>query len=305
MPPLDIDLTPGEALKKLARRTIVACLKDIGAILGGGTVHEPRKRLKFLRSLLHLVRPGLGETRYRRANSRLRDAALFLADARRAEAHGEAASKLMAGDAGKRPAVAELGAIAARAHAHVAAPAALAKATKAARAEIETLRLEVRDWSLPKRDVTLFLAGLRRAYARARRKLLEGLAANDVATLHEARKSVIHHLHHLEILEPLWPDLIGVWIGELTKLRTALGDLNDLEELQELVDDRTTEFSSPKRRKEAAEAIRLRRKELLRRVRKLVRHLFAEKPPALTERIGAMWTQHRGPRGAEMPRAGH
>jgi CHAD domain-containing protein len=291
MPSIDIDKPPGDALKTLARRMVGACVKDMSAIRDGGKVHEPRRRLKFLRSLLRLLRRGLGETRYRRANGRLRNAALFLADARRAEAHGEATSKLMTRGAGS--AITELSAIAARAHAHVAAPAALAKATAAARSEIEALRSDIRGWALPKRDVTLFLAGLRAAYARARRKLLEGLAANDIATLHEARKSVIHHLHHLEILEPLWPDLIGVWTGELTRLRTALGDLNDLEELQELIDDETTEFSSPERRREAAEAIRLRRKELLRRVRKLVRHLFAEKPSALTERIGAMWAQRR------------
>jgi CHAD domain-containing protein len=287
MPRLDIDTTPRQALKKLARRAIRAAVKDIGAIAGGGKVHEARKRLKFLRSLLRLVRSGLGETHYRRADARLSDAARILAGARRAEAHDEATGKLLGGD--DDPAIAELGAIAAHAHARVAAPEAVAEAAAAALKEIEALRRDIRNWSLPRRDVSLFLHGLGRSYGRARRKLIEGLAAKDVATLHEARKSVIHHLHHLEILAPLWPGLLGAWTNELTKLRTALGDLNDLEELHELTEDETTAFSSPDRRREARDAIEARREELLQRVKELVRRLFAEKPSALERRIGTLW----------------
>ena len=289
MPSIDIDKPPGEALKALARRTMAAFMKDIGAIEGGGKVHESRKRLKFLRSLLRLLRAGIGEAHYRRADERLRNAARILADARRAEAHDEAADKLVAEGEDQTAAISELSAIAARAHAHVATPEAVAEAMAAAKAEIEALQPEIRVWSLPKRDVTLFLHGLRRSYGGARRKLIEGLAAQDIATLHEARKFVIHHLHHLEILEPLWPDLLRAWTAELTKLRTALGDLNDLEELRELIDEEASAFSSPALRQEAAETIRMRRKELLKRVKNRVRQLFAEKPPAFTRRIGTMW----------------
>lgn len=289
MPAIDIDEPPGAALKMLARRMVGAFMKDIAAAQAGGKVHEPRKRLKFLRSLLQLLRPGLGEAQYVSARERLRNAARLLADARRAEAHDEATGKLMATGEGQTEGLAELSAIATRAHAHVAQPEAVAQATEAAKTEVEMLRHELRGWPLPKHDVTLFLEGLRRSYGRARRKLLQGLAANDVAMLHEARKSVIHHLHHLEILEKLWPDLIRVWTDELTRLRTALGDLNDLAELQALIDDAATEFSAPERRDEAAAAIRQRRKQLLKRIRKRVRRLFAEKPSALARRIGIMW----------------
>lgn len=287
MPSLNFKKSPDEAFKKLIRDATRACLKDIAAIAAGGKVHAARRRLKFLNSALRLVRFGLREANYRAAKAHLGQASQLLADARRAEAHAEATAKL----AGTDTALAELDAIAARAHAHVSNPASVADAAGAARAEIEALRRSLRDWTLPRRDVMLYLKALRHAYRRARRKGREGLAAKDTATLHEARKSVIHHLHHLEILEPLWPELIGAWTGELTKLRTALGDLNDLAELDRLIADETSKFSSPERRAEAAEAIRQSRTELLKRVGKLVRRLFAEKPQALTRRIGILWTQ--------------
>jgi CHAD domain-containing protein len=95
---------------------------------------------------------------------------------------------------------------------------------------IEKVRAAVNDWSLPKRDIAPFTRGLRDAYGTARRKLRTGLAANDITRLHEARKSVIHHLHHVEILAPLWPEMARARGAALTGLREALGDLNDLED---------------------------------------------------------------------------
>ena len=48
-------------------------------------IHDTRKDMKKLRSLLRLVRDGLGEQRYRTENDRYRDAARQLSPAREAE----------------------------------------------------------------------------------------------------------------------------------------------------------------------------------------------------------------------------
>src|SRR5512138_742089 len=45
-------------------------------------IHEARKSLKRTRALLRLVRPGLGDARFREANARLRDIARGLSAAR-------------------------------------------------------------------------------------------------------------------------------------------------------------------------------------------------------------------------------
>lgn len=278
MPRINIEKPPGEALKALARKSLAALAKDLKA---GGGVHDARKRLKFLRSLLRLIRHGLGEEAFGRANGLLRAAAHALAGARRAAAMQEIAAKLKGAE--------ELARIAAAAHQVSVAPEALRAAQDEAAAGVSALQGEIRGWSLPRNDISLFEPGLEHAYRRARRKLAEGLEAGDIDLLHEARKSVIHHLHHVEILAPLWPDMMRVWSKELLKLREALGDLHDLEELEALMRAEAHAFSSEAARAQAAEAISARRKELLKRVRRRVEHLFAEKPRAYAARIAAMW----------------
>ena len=76
-----------EPLAKGVRRIAGEQLGDAAARLEGGSnpetgVHEARKSLKRTRALLRLVRPGLGETNFRKANARLRDFARSLSAVR-------------------------------------------------------------------------------------------------------------------------------------------------------------------------------------------------------------------------------
>ncbi|MBC8038637.1 MAG: CHAD domain-containing protein [Rhizobiales bacterium] len=280
---------PGEAFRVLARKTLTAAAKDLKAVGVGGSVHLARKRLKFMRSLLRFIRHALGRRNFKTANSRLRSAAAVLAAARRAEALQQAVVRLQADQEVLLPELAELASIAIQVHGERATPAALQVATAEARRIVATVRGDVAHWPLAKRDMGLFLRGLTDAYGRARRKLLEGLSSGGIATLHEARKSVIHHLHQLEMLKPLWPGMIRMWAGELLKLREALGDLNDLDELEALAIGQGPRFSSDAARDHVLQAIAARRANLVNRVRGQADHLFAEKPKAFARRIGAMW----------------
>ncbi len=241
------DRPVGEALRRLARQTLSALAKDLDRAAAGHGVHGARKRLKFMRGLLRLLKPAIGKAAFAKADRRLRAAAHAIAGARRAEALPEAVAKLGSRGSPENPALAELAHLASAAHGHQSATAVLSEAIAEARRSIEKLRGTINDWSLPKHDVAPFVRGLRDAYATARRKLRAGLAARDIAHLHAARKSVIHHLHHLEIVEPLWPDPIRLWRTELTSLRAALGDLNDLEELERLAVAGASGFSTPAR----------------------------------------------------------
>ncbi len=283
------DRPAGEALRRLSRKTLARLAKDLGRAAAGGSVHAARRRLKFMRSLLRLLRPAIGKAAFAKADGRLRAAAHAIAGARRAEALQEAVAKLGPHGSPQSPALAELARLAAAAHGHEAAAEALSEAIAGALRDIEKVRGTINDWSLPKRNVARFVAGLRDAYGSARCELRAGLAASDIARLHEARKSVIHHLHHLEILEPLWPELVRAWKTELTSLREALGDLNDLRELQRLATADASGFSSPARLHDAQVAISARRTRLLARVKRRAGQRFAEKPGELARHIGAIW----------------
>ncbi|MGH6821268.1 MAG: CHAD domain-containing protein [Methylocella sp.] len=280
---------PGEAFRALARKTLTATVKAIKAAGESGGVHDARKRLKFMRSLLRFIRHSLGREDFEIADNRLRTAADLLAGARRAEALQEAVAKLQRDQDSARPELVELAAIAAVTHGEHAAPAALQDAAAQALQSVEAVRGEVARWQLAKRDTGLFLKGLGDAYGRARRKLLAGLSSGEITVLHEARKSVIHHLHQLEMLKPLWPRVIRPWTAGLLKLRETLGDLNDLDELEALAGRQAASFTSNAARDAALQTIAARRKALVERVRGQAEHLFAEKPKTLARRIDAMW----------------
>jgi hypothetical protein len=285
---------PGEALRALARRTLEKLESELAAAAAGGGVHASRKRFKSARSLLRLIRLSLGEDEFAAADGRLRAASRLLAAARRAEALPDAVARLERRAPDAREALAELAALAAAEHGEHLSGAALAGAATEACVHVAAVREAARRWPLAGRDAQPFIAGLKDAYGRARRKLAEGLAAGDIAVLHEARKSVIHHLHHLDTLKPLWPRLIAVWVADLDALRRDLGDLHDLAELDALMAHRPAALSSDAARAAAQGAVAAERKRLLKRVRKRAGHLFAEPPRAFAGRIGAMWAAGRG-----------
>jgi CHAD domain-containing protein len=289
MPAIRTDRPPGGEFRTLARRTLSKLTSELRAAGKGEGVHGARKRLKFMRSLLRLIEFSLGQESRERADRLLKEAHDALAGPRRAEALQEAVGKLEDTEGSVSPALRELSDLVGRAHGAEVNPEALDAAASRALQQIDVLGAEVSHWPLAKCDIALYLKGIGNSYRQARKKMKKGLAARDVKMLHRARMSAIHHLHHLEILERLWPKMIREWAAELLKLREALGDLNDLEEIAALIASHSDAFSSEATRALAGEAVSARRGELFRRAEKLDRHLFAEKPSHLTQRIGAMW----------------
>jgi len=149
---------------------------------------------------------------------------------------------------------------------------------------LDHARRQIRHWQVPKAGLELFLKGLRQSYRKARRRLAAGLKSEDAERLHEARKQVIHTLHHLELLHKHWPGIEGLRVAEMNTLRELLGDFNDLAELRHIV-----------KREPASRALRKKLdrhgRRQLRKVRKLSDRLFEEKPAAFARRIGVMWEQ--------------
>src|SRR4029434_3598918 len=127
---------------------------------------------------------------------------------------------------------------------------------------IAGLRGTADGWRLPQYDMELFVAGMTRVYARARRLVDKGLSSADPAILHEARKSVIHLRYQLDMLEPIWPALITALVKELQRLREVLGDFNDLCEMETLINDPASPLSKVKNRSAALKLVNDRRNAL-------------------------------------------
>lgn len=283
------DRPPGVVLRALSRRVFAGIVKDLEAASRGGGVHAVRKRLKLMRSLFRLVRPCVSRPEFERADDHLRRAADLLAGARRAEAMQEAAAKLKGAGWPCGEAAGELAEAARLAYRDRSSPQALQEAAREALPHIEAARSDVAGWKLIKGDIRPYAGAMADLFRKARRRLRKGLASGDAARLHRARKSVIHHLHHLEIVRRLWPALFGAWTSELLKLREALGDLNDLDELEKLIAGQPAVFSSGERHGEALTAMKIRRAGLVEQVQSHSFRLFAERPNAFRARIGAIW----------------
>ena len=173
-------LPAGEALRRLARSQLAQVARELAAAEKGANAHPIRKRLKFLRSLMRLLRPAIGEEAFQAANGHLRAAAMQLALKRHGEAMVEAVAKLRKQAEGHAEVISELEA-AAIAACKRRRRKLTPKASPAARREIEAVRALVGGWMLPKRDRRFFLDGLRRCYARGRKLLRAGLRTRQHA----------------------------------------------------------------------------------------------------------------------------
>jgi CHAD domain-containing protein len=286
------DLPAGEALRRHMRKALKGLAGDLSASLAGKGVHPARKRLKLSRSLLRMMEPAIGEETFEREDECLREASQALAGPRRGEAMIEAVHKLAAAEKEADPAPLRALADALRQmKATQDSSGDLADRVETALKHIQALRGRLSDWTLPKRDIRLFVAGMQASYGRARKKLRQGLASGEVALLHEARKSIIHHYHHLDLVKPLWPKLFTVWLAELQDLREALGDLNDLDELEALLERGEIKLPDQETAEAVRKAIGARRRSLIGRIGKETGHLFAESPASFGARISALWEQ--------------
>jgi CHAD domain-containing protein len=274
--------------------TLAAALAELAAAREGQEVHEARRQIKRARALLRLAKPALGEHNFSAANRHLKEAADRLAGARRAEAMLEAINQLGPRSRRPSPAVTALVGAAKTACQNTANVAHREPTVTEAGIAIAAVQALLNTISLPDRGHKPYLKAFRQTYGKARRKLMQGLASGDGETLHEARKSAIHHLHHLEFLAPLWPKLFETWVAEAHNLRQALGDLHDLAELQALLAETGSPYAEIAEKDEALALIKRRRKRLLQRIRNRQPQLFAEPPKALARRIEAMWREGAG-----------
>ncbi len=275
----------GEAIRSLAGGLSAAAERELQKAADMANVHQARRALKRLRSLIRLVRPAIGKAEAKDAGRAIKLAADGLAGARRQEALSLAVSRLtLPGDLR-----AGLEAVIGRRLGPGHAPDQLQAGVQQALEGIAAFRRATKRWPLPKSDRRFCVDGLERTYAKARKALKRATGSGRADDLHEARKHVIHNLHHLDMLRALWPEILGPWVAELTVLREALGDFNDLDELRSLTDELAEDERAPVRAVIDAAAA-----GLVKSAAGKARLLYAEKPAAFSARMEAMWQKASG-----------
>jgi len=284
-------LNPGnvkaKAIRRIAReqltRAVTALSQDPVPPAG---VHEARKCVKRLRSLLRLIEPSLRAKDFKARNKSLGRLGDQLAGAREAHVMRETVAKL-------------------ERHFGADAQAALAPlkqmfggdveghaselASERAKHIIEEFVEEGR--KLDKIDIrgsgfTFVAVGLEKSYRTARKAFAHAYEKPDASRFHELRKAVQWHQRHMVLLSRAWPEYFSIRIAACRELAEDLGDDHDLSVLIDMVERRGGETVD---QPAVIQLARNRQAELRAAAFALTHRLFAERPAAFTRRIEHYW----------------
>ncbi|MCY4645587.1 MAG: CHAD domain-containing protein [Gammaproteobacteria bacterium] len=288
------EIRPGrdvsDEIRRVAREAVDRAIEALQGAREGRSkgVHDARKRFKAIRALLRLAAPRLGPA-FRRENRWYRDAARQLAGVREAQASLETLDRL--GDPEDAALRRELEArYEARRGLQFEGTHSLAVLV----ADLEEAGERVAKWPLAGEGFEVIDSGLHATYRRGRRGFRRALRGSSATELHEWRKDVKYHRHHLELLVPLWPDVMTGAAATARRLGDLLGDHHDLHELRALL-SRSPGLAGGSRERESVLASAERRsRELEARATAVGGLVYAERPGRFIARMGAYWDTHSG-----------
>ena len=251
-------LDDSETLSAGLQRLTVGQFDRAIELLGTGTdvdaaVHSARKSMKRLRAILRLVRSEIGDTVYRAENGILRDTARLMAPMRDGQVMAAAVGGLREDFDGQLAPDALSGLEDALWQRHQTRRRRVLEdesvfpvvvgTLRSARARysawpIETAGIATTDpyGRRPIADRYESIApGLARTYGRGRDEM--DLAAREPTPhhFHQWRKRVKYLRHQVEVLDPLWPEMMSTYARTLDHLGEVLGEEHDLAVLVELL----------------------------------------------------------------------
>ncbi len=289
-----------EPLTKGVRRIAGEQLGNAAARLEGGSnpatsVHEARKSLKRTRALLRLVRPGLGEADFRKANTRLRDIARGLSAMR----DRDVVRGLLKGLVEAKPAA--LAKAAGRLRAALDDVPAAANGSGApqrnvseALHEIAAMRRELGDIALHPASFDTIVAGLTKSH-RAGRKALARAQANpaEAEALHDLRKAAQAYWRQMILVQHAWPEVCLARAAAAKLVADLLGQDHDVALLDAVLAGPEGQSLTATERRTLARYCSGRHSELRAEALPKAELLFIEKSEQLGARVRALWDAAR------------
>jgi CHAD domain-containing protein len=272
-------------------------------------VHEARKSTKRVRAVLRMIRPEIEEKVFKFEDTVMRDTARLLAPVRESIAMVESIELLD------------------RIYGHLLAMNVLDEIREnleSQRARIETRAMEdpelvlsvverferahgrYSNWPDDPSARTIYGAGVRddfvavgpgvkRTYRHGRGRMVEAYVTKSSEKLHHWRKSVRYLRHQMEILTPLWPEVVVGMAITLNRVGEMLGQDHDLAMLNQAIASDARLCPDPALRSLIVALANQRRADLQTAARILGRRVFVERPSSLTLRLEAYW-ESRDPR---------
>lgn len=284
----------GDALRRVILERLDHAIHGLtGAAHPDVAVHDARKDIKKLRSLLRLVRSDLGGSLVRRENAALRDASALLAASRDAAARAETVQALADHVHGRVPQdtfTALADAVGAGGDDPAGDPAALQAGADA----LSDIRARVASWPLERCTWTTARRGMDRTYRRGRDARAVVVQDPTPEHLHDWRKRAKDLWYQQRLIADAWPAILKAQAHQAALLTKIIGDDHDLSELRAAILGGDVAVAEPD---EIVAVIDERRAELLVEALSLGRRVYAESPKAHRRRTAAyvlvMRSDHR------------
>lgn len=317
VPVADFNLSPGEPLAGGLRRLSLDQFDLALTGLRGQSVsrdlavHEMRKAAKRIRALLRMVRPGIGERVFKAENAALRDAARLVSGVRDGAVLVDAVSQMRSR------------------YGHLLAPGVFVDLEDRLRrrhqrmlarvledddvieqvvVELHRARSRYAAWPIDSEDPSFQISGNRRAisntfssirpgiaatYRDGQKEMKSSLKAPTTEHLHAWRKQVKYLRHQVEVVSPVWPEVVGGLATSLSHLGDVLGDDHDQAELLRMVASLPDLIPDPDERNLLAALSQQRRRELQAAALVMGKRIYAEAPDRFAMRLEAYWSAWR------------
>jgi CHAD domain-containing protein len=310
---LGLDEPIGPGLQRISLAQFDRAISHLSDPAGDrdSAVHETRKTLKRLRAILRMVRPELGERVYRYENRVLRDAARSISPVRDSWVMVETVGALADRFEGAIP-IDVFDDLSERLDRRaLAIRRRILEEGGALPGVLETLRrsrTRFAGWPVEEGARAVYGSaigegfdaigpGVGQTFARGRQEMSTALRSRTAPAFHRWRKRVKYLRHQMEILHPLWPEVVGGTALSLDRLGDILGEEHDLAELLSLLSVAPDLCPDPVERSLLAALAQHRRGELQLAARVLGARVYAEKPKAFVSRLAAYWDSTRIPVG--------
>lgn len=272
-------------------------------------VHEVRKATKRVRALLRLVRTQLGDDRYRTENAVLRDTARLLAPLRDADGVviSVEAIRDRYGSQLRSTAFADLTVRLAERRRRVFERTVdeddwprVAYSLRSARARyaawpVDDEAARAHGMSVVNHGFGSVGPGLTSTYRRGRQEMAEATTRPTADNFHAWRKRAKYLRHQMELLSPLFPEVLEGYAAALGRLGEVLGDEHDLAELLRFLAANPAYVPDPTERSMLVALVQHRRAELQTAALSLGSRVYAETPNRFTRRVADYWSAWDSP----------
>jgi CHAD domain-containing protein len=253
-------------------------------------IHEARKSLKKVRSIVRLISPDLAAP-YDLENRRLRGLGRRLSVYRDTAVMIEIFDQLMTRHGGAERSRARYtvrhGLLAERRtqSQSVRFPVVVSQVATA----LAAAGRRVERWPIAEAGFDTIAEGLEEGYRRARKEMAKVRRHGDPGSCHEWRKRVKNHWYHIRLLEGVWTGGLRDYEKDLKELETRLGDHHNLEVLCEKLNARPDAYGTEETVRECLDRIGRYQKELRQEALSLGKRIFRQRPAAFLRSVADLW----------------